>query len=315
MRTESDTKSGMAGRKILICTTFREFNGNSNDKIQRLFLSTLKRQTYQNYLVVATTFGEKNVESALREEKVPHVIFAGDAGEYRFSSTQVMENGISLIDKSKSYIIIWTTCDDLLEDRFFERIVNTMTPFSCCTSLPHIVYRNIEDYKKKKIGGRIYGGIDLICFDGDVFLNSEARSAIRDYPNKGWGLFEYFLSGIGRVFCQRMYNAWPAQIEAIRNDRKANNETLSYFDSSTTYNKKKYVDFIRKYSLKGDVYSSILCYKTSFRYVKVWSMIFIMVTIYRIQGAFFKSRLFRSISPGVKKIFRKIIGKRINDHA
>jgi hypothetical protein len=306
----------MAERKIIVCTTFREFNGNSNDQIQRLFLRTLKKQTYQNYTLVATTFGEKNVETALAEEGIPHRVFAGNAGEgYRFSATQVLENGIKLIDAPGSYIIIWTTCDDLYDPSFFEKIITTLTPLSACTSLPHVTYRTIEDYEAKNISSYCYGGIDLVCFDADIFLNPEVQEAVRAYPNKGWGLFEYFLSGIGRVFAKKMYNVWPAKIERINNDRKANNETKSYFDMSTEHNRASYQAFVKKYNIKGDMYASIFAYKTPLRYAKTKFMIALMITRYRLENSIYKSKAFISVPPSIKKLFKKALVNSKDDRA
>lgn len=45
--------------KIILCTTFRDFKGTENDEIQYRFLDGIRQQTYQNYQVVTTTFGEK----------------------------------------------------------------------------------------------------------------------------------------------------------------------------------------------------------------------------------------------------------------
>ena len=36
-------------KKILIATTFRNFNGSENDKIQRMFLNSLVNQSYKNF--------------------------------------------------------------------------------------------------------------------------------------------------------------------------------------------------------------------------------------------------------------------------
>ena len=61
-------------KKILVCVTFREFNGDENDRIQRLFLESIKEQTYKNYKIIATVYREKNVE--LLKSLVPASQFA-----------------------------------------------------------------------------------------------------------------------------------------------------------------------------------------------------------------------------------------------
>ncbi len=292
-------------RKIIICTTFREFNGNSNDWIQRVFLGTLKKQTYQNYILVATTFGEENVEKVLAEENIPHITVAGEADQYRFSSTQVLENGINIIDKPESYIIIWTTCDDLFDETFFEKLVSELLPLSAYTSLPHIVYKNVEDYKMGKVGSYCYGGIDTVCFDADIFLIPEVREVIHKYQNKGWGFFEYFLSGVGKVFCKEMINLWPTKIARIDNDRSANNETRAYFDLTSSHNAKTYGEFKHKYSIKGDVYSSIFYYKTPMKYAGIKLRTFLRITEYRLKNKFAK-KIIRFLPRSLKDLLKKI---------
>jgi hypothetical protein len=305
----------MNGRRIIVCTTFREFNGNSNDRIQRLFLAGLKKQTYQNYLLVPTIFNEKNVEAVLKEENMPYKAFYGDAGKYRYSQSQVVQNAISLIDKPGSYILIWTCGDDILESDFFEKVMASMTPFSCCTALPHICYRSIEDYEQKKVCGYIYGGIDLICFDGDIFLNPEVGQVLKDYPNRGQNMIEYFLSGIGRVFGKAMYNIWPVKIQRIDNDRKVNNETHEIFDMCSALNQETYNAFKAKYNLKGDVYRSVLSYKTSRQYQNIWIMTYMKITLNRIQQIFIRPWMFKMIPRGVKDFLKRKFGKKINDLA
>ena len=185
-------------RKIIICTTFREFNGNSNDKIQRLFLESIKEQTYKNFILSVTTFGEKNVEKVLVQEEIPHIIFKGDAGEYRFSLTQVLQNAISLIINSDSHIILWTTCDVIFEKDFFENIINEFKPGYCGTSLPHSVYTNHDNYINNNNPWKLWWGLDLIFFDSDILASVKVNNIIDNYPNNGWGYFEFFLSGVGK---------------------------------------------------------------------------------------------------------------------
>lgn len=52
--------------KIILCTTFRDFKGTENDEIQYRFLDGIRQQTYQNYQVVTTTFGEKKSQKYSR---------------------------------------------------------------------------------------------------------------------------------------------------------------------------------------------------------------------------------------------------------
>jgi hypothetical protein len=296
----------MEGRKVIISTSFREFNGNSNDYIQRTFLRSLKAQTYQNYVLAATTFNEKNVEKALIEEGIPHVVKQGFVEEgFRFSVTEVIKNAMILIDKKESYILIWTCCDDLYAPDFLEKLVQKLTPMSSATSLPHIVYKTVEDYKKGNIGGYTYGGVDFVCFDADIFLLPEVQKVVRDYPNKGWGMTEYFLSGIGRVFCKNMYNLWPTKVGRIDNDRVVSKEGRDYFDLSISHNRRTYGEFVKKYGIKGDEYSHIFLYKTSWKYLNVKLNFIFRISRYRLEAVsteWMKKYLPQGIKNRIKRV-------------
>ncbi len=71
------------GREIIICVTFREFDGSTNDLIQRRFLDSLSQQTYRNFRLVVTNFREKNVAGDL--ERVFDSLRAGAVGD-RYAS-------------------------------------------------------------------------------------------------------------------------------------------------------------------------------------------------------------------------------------
>lgn len=202
---------------------------------------------------------------------------------------------------------MWTTCDDIFEPHFFKKMVDTMSPLSCATSLPHTVYRTIGDYNKNNISSYCYGGIDMVCFEGNVFLNPEVKQVIHDYPNQGWGFFEYFLSGIGRVFCKEMINLWPIKLARINNNRAAGNETSYYFNLSSSHNGKNYEAFAKKFKLRGDTSSSIFYYRTSWKYAGIKIKTFLMITKYRIENIFFKSIIFTMIPKKVKSGVKKIL--------
>ena len=180
-------------KKIIITATFRDFNGNSNDKIQRLFLKSIKNQTNQNYLLAVTLFGEKNVTNVLTEEKIPFITFQGDAGEHRYSLTQVLLNGIKAAKENKDSIILWTTCDVIFDPDFFEKIVAKTKSRTCGTSYPHLTYPSVDDYKGKRNGHLLWYGIDSIFYSSDVFTEPAAEEALKKYPSEGWGHGDFFL--------------------------------------------------------------------------------------------------------------------------
>ena len=260
--TENNLISKGVDKKIIIATTFREFNGNSNDQIQRLFLKSLREQTYQNYILVATTFGEKNVEKALTEENIPHKVFEGSVSpEFRFSATQVLENGISLVGAPNSYILMWTTCDVVLEPSFLNSIKTKLPHLGSGTSYPHVIYPDTKSYEIQKNKVLFWAGIDTIFFDADLLTSNEAKSDIKNYPNLGWGFFEFFLTGMGLKYARKMINIWPIKLEKIDNDRAINNETSVYLNTTSNHNKSFLEKFISDNKIKKDFFRWLAYYK------------------------------------------------------
>lgn len=206
-------------KKIIVCTTFRDFNGNTNDKIQRLFLQSLREQTYQDYILVATIFKEKNVEETLREMSIPYATYQGKTPECKFSLTEVFLNGLEVARQHPGSVIMWTTCDTIYDRTFFEKLAEIRDGV-CGTSYPHTGYRTIDDFMKRTNRMNIWFGIDAIFFEESVF-DEKATDAIRRYPNRDWGYFEFFLTGIGMVFAKRMINMRPSMIARIDNDFEA----------------------------------------------------------------------------------------------
>lgn len=94
--------------KIILCTTFRDFKGTENDEIQYRFLDGIRQQTYQNYQVVTTTFGEKKVKNIvdayLKEKSIVKNIDIDP--QYRFSLTDVVLNGIEVAETCLM-IVFW----------------------------------------------------------------------------------------------------------------------------------------------------------------------------------------------------------------
>ncbi len=109
---------------IIIACTFREFDGGINDKIQRKFLQSLKSQTINNnFCVVATTFGEKNIKKTLDELNILNDTFVGDNGAFQCSQTEVLINAIRIAKERNSKVIIWTTCDIVYHPKFLEEMM------------------------------------------------------------------------------------------------------------------------------------------------------------------------------------------------
>src|SRR5262245_3842408 len=109
----------MTDRKIVIATTFRDFVGNDNDRVQMLFLESLKNQTYKNWELAVTVFNEKNVEATLRKEEIPFTLHNSPPdGSYRYSHTDVLLNAIKSQPSNEETILLWTTADVIYEPSF-----------------------------------------------------------------------------------------------------------------------------------------------------------------------------------------------------
>lgn len=237
-------------RRIVVCTTFRSFDGSSNDRIQREFLRSLAAQTYSDLQLVVTLFGDAGVDEALREAGVPFATFEGTTGDYRFSLTDVFMNGIACADSNgpKSSILVWTTCDVVFPADLFAEIVRCFEPGDSGTSHPHRLAKSFDDYAAGHVDDAYpYGrlspepvneGMDFVYFDADLFgPGSPARAAVEEYRFVDWGLFEHFLTGIARLYAERRLNLWAtAPAVKIGNDRTEGPETAAYFDRSWNRN-------------------------------------------------------------------------------
>lgn len=237
-------------RHIVVCTTFRSFDGSSNDGIQREFLRSLASQTYSDWELVVTRFGETGVEDALGEADIPFVIRDGEPGEYKFSLTDVLLNGVAVSELRGpgSSIVLWTTCDVIFPSGLFADIVRRFRRGDSGTSHPHSIAASLEDVATGSVHlayphGRwtpetINEGIDFVYFDADLFAaGTHARKVLADYRFVDWGLFEHFLTGVAELYAGRRLNLWAdAPVLKIANDRVASAETTEYFDRSWNRN-------------------------------------------------------------------------------
>lgn len=227
--------------KIILCTTFREFRGNDNDKIQYLFIDGIKAQTYQNFMVVTTTFGEKKVKGVLDEafsEKSVVKEVKLDP-QYRFSLTDVMLNAIAEYEKEGGdAIIVWTTCDILYKPNFFHTLVDAYQPGLAGVIHPNILYKTTSD-AIKDINRDVHytgNGIDMIVCDARM-LSEKAKGDIIKYRFNDWGVFEYFMMGVMLNYSTQRRNFFPeTSLKKIVNDRELTQETKEYFRRCTAMN-------------------------------------------------------------------------------
>jgi hypothetical protein len=234
--------------KIVVATTFRDFKGTENDKIQYLFLENLKKQSFQNFTFAVTTFGEKNVarivgdslceQSFIRETAVP-------AGSH-FSLTDVLLTGMAAARGSKEpCIVVWCTCDVMLKEGFFQALVDHYRPGFAGIVHPNVLYHSVGDMN---VGEgtleSLNDGIDLLFFDSEIL--EYARKEIEDYRFLDWGVFEWFLALIAlRHAKERVNLLGVAKIGKIANDRKMTDESLQYFARCANMNREVLKRYIR----------------------------------------------------------------------
>lgn len=218
--------------KIILCTTFRDFKGIENDQIQYMFLDSIRDQTYQDFLVVVTTFGEKKVEGVVKDYFGEKCI-TRDAqlpSGYRFSLTDVVLNATSVIKELKEdCVVIWCTCDIKLPSDLFQKLaVNYKAGFAGIVH-PNICYKTLEDMQEGiNPDVHVAYGIDLLFFDGRLLIDAEQE--IRDYRFYDWGFFEHFMAGIALLHSNCRINLFcETHVLKVANDRVLTNESKSYF--------------------------------------------------------------------------------------
>jgi hypothetical protein len=249
-------------KKIYIATTFREFDASANDAIQRLFLDSLKSQTYKNWQLVVTVFHEKTVEETVRSILPDAVIIKTEADGYRFSLTDVLLNTIDAASVDPKSVIIWTTCDVIFEDTFFENIIRHYSGKFSGTSHPHRYYQTIEELHRHK-DNFVYNtgfGIDTVFFATEILASETVKDLIAKYRFINWGYFENFLAGIAEKYADNKINLRRLSfIVKIVNDRDANRETQEYFHECTLRNRPVLQEFLRSEGLPEEFEHAYVC--------------------------------------------------------
>ena len=252
---------------IYYCSTFREFNGNENHKIQELFLSSLEEQNYGDWHLIATTFGETTVEDYLLERLGSRVtVVRAGKQTYRFSLTEVVENALNYVRCEKRLtedtLIIWSTCDIILPSEFFANVVNRIGTNFGFTSHPHLKAENVNAFHDNCFTN--FGpsdGIDLIGFRLDAERLTALDEIIKEYRFEDWGVFEHFLVGVCAALRLDLKNIFESQkIRKIVNDRVPNAETTEYFKMSLKKNWPVMDRFSSEFNLWGRYTSLIYCH-------------------------------------------------------
>lgn len=248
---------------IYIATTFREFDGSENDRIQRLFLDRLSSERHCELKLKVTTFGEKSVSKVLQEYNINCDISEETPFDYRFSLSQVLSNAIDNQNFDNEDLVIWTTCDVIFSDDFFLKasIANDAARGNVSIiSHPHLIYRDTESLGKGlyKNNGPA-DGIDFVGFSG-ARINKQFRQDIADNFFSDWGVFEHFLVAVAVKNNFKRINLYEqAPAKKICNDREVNNENEQYFRACLNKNWPVFEHFLVQSSLSRRFYSLIYC--------------------------------------------------------
>lgn len=261
----------MKDLKIYICCTFRDFNGSENDEIQRNFLKSLLSQTYKNFEMVVTLFGEKKVQTELNKYSFTTTFFnAKQDHKYRYSLSEVLLNALELSSNNnqEDYIVLWTTCDITYQSDFLEKIVcNHVSKFSMIgTSHPHLI--NGVGMDSFNIGS-ISKGFDLVFFSKAFIENPMVLKSLDDYRFFDWGIFEHFLISLGELVPnKRMINLYEdSKVYKYENDRSVTNESLQFLKKSHENNARTFQSFLQEFSITKKYFNLIFCHK-KFRLTK-----------------------------------------------
>jgi hypothetical protein len=249
-------------KKIYVSTTFREFDGSANDGIQRHFLASLKSQTYKNWQLAATVFHEKTVQDTVRSIIPDAVLLKTDAHGYKFSLTDVLLNTIAVAGNDEKSVIIWTTCDVIFENNFFENIIRNYSSTFSGTSHPHRYYQTLEQLKNRS-DTFIYNigfGIDTVFFSTKILSSENVKNILNKYRFINWGYFEQFLVGIALKYSDKRINLCKKSfIIKIVNDRDANNETKEYFNECTLLNRPVLKEFFKNEGIPEECEHAYIC--------------------------------------------------------
>ena len=216
-------------RQILVCVTFREFDGSTNAKIQQRFLDGIRRQDYKNFKLIVTNFREKLVRQTLDESNLPYEFHQSEK-DCRISWTEVIQTSFQYLEKGR-HIILWTNADNVFEPNLFSEIVKNFEPRSGGTSYPPIHYASLQDFERKRPTDtwknrplRSFYQMDpnywvpeAIYLDGDIFLNPENERLFLKHYFVEWATGQAVTLCLA-FFAEKLKNLiYKSKIHAIKN--------------------------------------------------------------------------------------------------
>lgn len=243
-------------KKIIITTTFRDFKGNINDKMQLQFLNSLTKQTYQNYVLVVTIFKEKNVERVVKKILGEKAVFYNSIieDEYRYSLSKVLLNGIDYGKEIGADILIDCSGDIILQNNFLETVVNNYSELYSGISHPNIFFDVNENFEviKKRLG-QCNRGIDIRFFDFKLLVDKNVYKYLQRYTFLDWGGFEHFLTAICIKYSSKKINIFnESKVVKFENNRELSNETEQFINRSSQRNQRLLMDAARAMNIDTD---------------------------------------------------------------
>jgi len=294
---------------IIVCTTFRDFKGSENDEIQRMFLKSLENQTYKNFELVVTLFGEKNVQSEVKKFNFKSFFYNSDIeNKYRYSLTKVILNAIkhSSSNKEENFLILWTTCDVIYENNFFATIIKNYKNNVIGTIHPHITYSSILKFNEKNTNKKeqLFSGFDLIYFDKEFLSNHKIKYSFENYIFYDWGVFEHFLIALNELNkSSNMINIYKeSKIYKIENDRELTNEPNQFLINSHRLNSITFNKFLDENKITKKYFDLTYCH------------IKFKLTVNKFKHYYkFKQDIFEYIVRRIRKSVSKLIPKLIKN--
>lgn len=257
----------MRTREILVCVTFREFDGSTNARIHEEFLKAIKKQVYQNFRLVVTNYRERNVKKTLDRYKIPYYFHQSKRKDCSYSISEVIQQSFKYLKEGK-HIILWTNTDNIFEPNFFQEIIDHFKPGMGGTSYPHMTYRSLKDFKQHKPVEIFkekpiksfyqldpnYWVIDTIFVDGDIFLDKQNQRLFSKYIfiDRSPGIAQPLCFGFfAKNLINLIYKTKIAIIKNVRSEEIALKQISKNDDIDEVEAQKRYAQYHAKKTTKG----------------------------------------------------------------
>lgn len=210
-------------RKIIISTTFRDFDGSDNDKMQIGFLRSLKGQSFQDFILVVTIFKEERVEKIVKSILSSKAFIIHDSGsdKYRFSISKTFMNGVDYGLANGASILVDCSSDIILQSNFLSVVNKRIGSGAAGISHPNVFYEgNVKE--KKYYYGKINQGIDVRFYSLDLFRKKNVHNLLERFPSYDYGAsVEMVLCGIAIKYAKKRYNIFmESKVLKRENDRE-----------------------------------------------------------------------------------------------